>query len=72
MKPKAKYKPRVEVSDIESTIKILLKGELNTLHKKKVNKWFNDAYSYLLITESYERMAKLKKAQNRYLKQIKK
>lgn len=70
MKPKARYKERVELTDIEATIKILLQGELITLPKSKVKKWFSRAFKYLQSTESYERMAKIRDAQTRYTNQL--
>ena len=70
MKQKARYKKRVIISDIESTIKILLTGELITLPKIKVQKWFREAFKYMQSSEDYERMALLRDAQNRYTKNI--
>lgn len=70
MKPKARYKKRVIISDIESTIKILLTGELNTLPKIKTQRWFREAFKYMQSSEDYERMALLRDANSRYNKQV--
>ena len=71
MKYKAKYQEQVELSDIESTIKILLQGELITLPKRTVDKWFKKAFVYLQQDQQYETMALLRDAQLRYKKQLK-
>ncbi len=66
MKPKAKYKERVELTDIESTIKILIQGELQSIPKRTVNKWFKQSYAYLLSLEDYKRLSLIRDAEINY------
>lgn len=51
-------------------IKILLEGELTFLKKKLVESWFSDAFKWVDTNERYKFGAKLKKAKDRWEKQL--
>ena len=71
MKPKAKYIERIPEPIEEKRLRILILAELVSLPKTLIDLWFNDCFEYLKKDEDYERMAQLKKAQDRYLSQLK-
>lgn len=70
MMKKAKYIEPKEVPPVERKLKVLLIGDLTFMDMTKVKSWFKECYEHLLELNQYNRLSKLKKAEDNYYLQL--